>query len=73
MNDRDKRSNRKLDQVDRRSQVTVSRAMRARDVSRPDETDLAEALQKLESMRLPPRPSAQRQTTAEARRSPRSD
>jgi hypothetical protein len=49
MASRDTRDEQRLDQVDRRSQVNVSRAMRARDVSRPDPTALAEALEKLES------------------------
>lgn len=34
---------RRLDQVDRRSQVGVSGAMRARDVSRPDDKAITEA------------------------------
>jgi hypothetical protein len=34
---------RRLDQVDRRSQVGVSGALRARDVSRPDDKAIAEA------------------------------
>ena len=42
-----KLSGRRLDQVDRRSQVGVSGATRARDVSRPDEDAIAEAEQEL--------------------------
>lgn len=46
---REKRDEQRLDQVDRRSQVSVSRALRARDASRPDPEQLAQALEKLES------------------------
>lgn len=54
-------SGRRLDQIDRRSQVGVSGALRARDVSRPDEDAIAEAEQDLnesrqaEELRPPPR------------------
>lgn len=47
----DERMARRLDQVDRKSQVSVSRAMRARDVSRPDPADIAAALEAYESGR----------------------
>lgn len=47
MAERDKRAARRLDQVDRRSQVGISRATRARDVSRPDAEAIAEALHRL--------------------------
>ncbi|NED96203.1 hypothetical protein G1H11_12870 [Phytoactinopolyspora alkaliphila] len=47
MASRDKRDEQRLDQVDRRSQVSVSRALRARDASRPDPAAIAEALDKL--------------------------
>ncbi|WP_157552870.1 hypothetical protein [Jiangella gansuensis] len=70
MNDRDK-SARKLDQVDRRSQVGVSRALRARDASRPSPAQLAAALEKIESTPLPPRPSQRAPRAEEARRPPR--
>ncbi|WP_053203166.1 hypothetical protein [Jiangella muralis] len=56
MNDREK-GVRKLDQVDRRSQVGVSRAMRARDVSRPAPGDIEAALERIGKSPLPPRPS----------------
>lgn len=46
---RDKREDQRLDQVDRRSQVSVSRALRARDASRPNPEQLADALEKLEA------------------------
>lgn len=52
MGNRDKREDPRLDQVDRRSQVTVSRAMRARDVSRPSPEAVAEALDQLDSSGL---------------------
>lgn len=54
MNDREK-GVRKLDQVDRRSQVGVSRALRARDVSRPAAADIEAALERLGTTPLPPR------------------
>ncbi|TDD69318.1 hypothetical protein E1262_13440 [Jiangella aurantiaca] len=56
MNDREK-GVRKLDQVDRRSQVGVSRALRARDVSRPAAADVEAALERIEKTPLPPRTS----------------
>lgn len=46
-----KLSGRRLDQVDRRSQVGVSGAMRTRDVSRPDEEALAAAEEELNGNR----------------------
>ncbi|WP_129668014.1 hypothetical protein [Phytoactinopolyspora endophytica] len=52
MGSRDKRDEQRLDQVDRRSQVSISRSTRARDVSRPDATQLTEALEKLDSSGL---------------------
>ncbi|TDC54630.1 hypothetical protein E1212_02495 [Jiangella ureilytica] len=58
MNDREK-GVRKLDQVDRRSQVGVSRALRARDVSRPSKAEIAAALERVGKTPLPPRPKAQ--------------
>lgn len=54
MNDREK-GVRKLDQVDRRSQVGVSRAMRARDASRPSAAEIAAALDRIGKTPLPPR------------------
>ncbi|RIQ32510.1 hypothetical protein [Jiangella rhizosphaerae] len=54
MNDREK-GIRKLDQVDRRSQVGVSRALRARDVSRPSPGDVEAALERIGKTPLPPR------------------
>lgn len=45
----DDRMARRLDQVDRKSQVSVSRAMRSRDVSRPDPADIATALEAFEN------------------------
>lgn len=55
----DKRNARRMDQVDRRSQVGVSRAMRARDASRPSTTQIAEALERINSTPLPPRKPTQ--------------
>lgn len=59
-----------MDAIDRQSQVGPSRALRARDVSRPDPIAIAAALQKLE-------PTiddevSQNQQAGEARQSPRS-
>ncbi|WP_152690629.1 hypothetical protein [Jiangella alkaliphila] len=70
MNDREK-GVRKLDQVDRRSQVGVSRALRARDVSRPSPGDVAAALERIGKSPLPPRSSRPAPAAEEARRPPR--
>ncbi|WP_146605011.1 hypothetical protein [Jiangella anatolica] len=70
MNDREK-GVRKLDQVDRRSQVGVSRALRARDVSRPAAAELDAALERIGKTPLPPRASRPAQAAEEARRPPR--
>jgi len=45
----DDRMARRLDQVDRKSQVSVSRAMRSRDVSRPDPAEVTAALEAFEN------------------------
>ena len=60
----DERMARRLDQVDRKSQVSVSRAMRARDVSRPDTADIAAALEAYEAGRGGSRGPVRRQPTA---------
>jgi hypothetical protein len=67
---RDKREGRRMDAIDRQSQVGLSRALRARDVSRPDPIAVAAALQKLDP--TIDQEVSQSQQAGAARRSPRS-
>jgi hypothetical protein len=47
MGDDDKRTRRYLDDLDRRSPVSLSSAARARDISRPSQAELDRALERL--------------------------